>query len=332
MKLSFYKYHGTGNDFILVDNREGTIALSKKQIERLCDRHFGVGADGLMLLTSEKGYDFGMVYFNADGNESTLCGNGGRCITAFAHMLGIIGQSARFLASDGEHTAKILKDEGNVKWVRLKMADVTTPPLAPPQQGRGVSDIETDKSSFVLRPSSFLINTGSPHLVIFVENVSEIDAVSEGRKLRDDPQFAPDGTNVDFVEIMESNLFVRTYERGVENETLSCGTGVTAAAMAYASWQSAVRSPQSAVLSPQSAVHSPQSAVRSPKISRTQHPGSSIEIETLGGKLTVSFRFEDGTFTDIWLKGPAEHVFSGEIEVRETRDERRGTRDEELKR
>ena len=318
MKLSFYKYHGTGNDFILVDNREGTIALSKKQIERLCDRHFGVGANGLMLLTSEKGYDFGMVYFNADGNESTLCGNGGRCITAFAHMLGIIGQSARFLASDGEHTAKILKDEGNVKWVRLKMADVTTPPLAPPQQGRGVSDIETDKSSFVLRPSSFLIDTGSPHLVIFVENVSEIDAVSEGRKLRDDPQFAPDGTNVDFVEIMESNLFVRTYERGVENETLSCGTGVTAAAMAYASWQLAVGSPQLAVGSNQSAV-SRNVIARNEVTKQTHqesgigHRTSTIKIETLGGKLTVSFRLKDGTFTDIWLEGPAELVFRGEV-------------------
>jgi diaminopimelate epimerase len=279
MNFTFHKYHGAGNDFILIDNREGSIRLTQEQIARLCDRHFGIGADGLMLLTSAPGYDFGMVYYNSDGKESTMCGNGGRCITAFAKHLGIIDNNARFLAIDGEHTSDIFQKEGYVMHIRLKMKDVS-------ENEYRILNIEYRISKY--RQSTIVINTGSPHLVLFIDDVSAIDVVAEGRRLRNDPQFAPDGINVDFVQIKDDgSLFVRTYERGVENETLSCGTGVTAAAIAFASAK------------PRAMSHEPRD-VRCP-------------IITLGGKLTVSFRREESRFTDIRLEGPAEEVFRGEI-------------------
>lgn len=275
MKLAFSKYHGTGNDFILIDNRDSNLHLSRNEIARLCDRHLGIGADGLMFLTTEEGYDFGMKYYNSDGHESTLCGNGGRCITAFASALDIIGNTALFLAIYGEHTAQILTEEGNKTMVKLKMADVRSP-----------------RPSFVIPNSSFHLDTGSPHLVVFSKHVADMDVFSAGRKLRNDPQFAPNGINVDFAEVMDDRLFVRTYERGVENETRSCGTGVTAAALAWA-------------------IHSP-------------HPetgggaqASVVNIDTPGGTLTVCFHQEGDTFTNIWLEGPAEFVFKGEIDFRE---------------
>ena len=275
MKLKFQKYHGTGNDFILIDNRDGNIRLSTEQVARLCDRHLGIGADGLILMNTKPGYDFGMTYFNADGNESTLCGNGGRCIVAFAHSLGLIKHRATFTAVDGEHTASILGRKDAETQVKLKMSDVSAP------------SIEHRASSIEYPASGIQINTGSPHLVIFKDKVRDLDVVIEGRKIHQDKRLAQDGTNVDFIQVHEDHLFVRTYERGVEDETLSCGTGVTAAALAYASLQSSVRSPQS--------------------------PVTSYNIQTLGGNLTVSFHKHKGTFTDIWLEGPAEFVYHGEI-------------------
>jgi len=292
MKLEFHKYHGTGNDFILIDNRKGRIRLTQEQIMKLCDRHLGVGADGLMLLSSQSGYDFGMVYYNSDGKESTMCGNGGRCMVAFAHSLGLIRNRATFTAIDGEHTAEILDQTGPVTKVKLKMADV---PLSNYQTAK----IENRKSKIV-------INTGSPHLIVFIENVREIDVVTEGRRLRNDPQFAPDGTNVDFVEVKNDNLFVRTYERGVENETLSCGTGVTAAALAYSRFEAQRHEGMDAPV-----ISHPGSGIQHPT-SNIQHPTSTIKLETRGGHLTVSFLQQEGDFTDIWLEGPAEFVFSGE--------------------
>jgi diaminopimelate epimerase len=277
MKLLFHKYHGTGNDFILVDNREGNIHLSSEDIAWLCNRHLGIGADGLMFLTSEAVYDFGMKYFNSDGNESTMCGNGGRCVTAFARSLGLIEKYARFIAVDGEHQSEILKTEGTAGWIRLKMMDIA-------------------KSKIEHHTSKIIINTGSPHLVVLRDRVRETDVVAEGRKLRFDPQFAPDGINVDFVEVRDNGLFVRTYERGVENETLSCGTGVTAAALAVA--------------------HEYAGAGGSSVTSGIQHPASAINIETPGGLLKVRFTQTEASFTNIWLEGPAEFVFKGEINVR----------------
>ncbi len=309
MKFVFSKYHGTGNDFILIDNRDATIHLSQEEIKRLCDRHFGIGADGLMFLTAGTGHDFGMKYFNSDGKESTMCGNGGRCMTAFARALGIIEQNADFTAIDGEHEAMILDQTGPKTMVKLKMSDV-------PSTKYLTSKITNTESSLFLRPSSFVLNTGSPHLVLFTENVSAVDVVAEGRKHRNNPEFAPDGINVDFVEKREQRLFVRTYERGVEDETLSCGTGVTAAALAYASWQIAVGSKQEASGSMPLADN--RDVIARNEVTKQTRTGTKIEIETPGGQLTVSFRRGKSNFTDIWLEGPAEFVFKGETEVRET--------------
>ena len=205
MKIQFYKYHGTGNDFILIDNRKKEINLDTHQIAMLCDRHFGIGADGLMMLENAAGYDFRMVYYNSDGNESTMCGNGGRCITAFAHKLGLIENHASFVAIDGVHHAKINADKN----ISLDMIDVT--------------NIEHYEDHLIL-------NTGSPHYITWVKDTDKVDVFYEGRKIRNHERFQPKGININFVQRLNDGIKVRTYERGVENETLSCGTGVTAAA------------------------------------------------------------------------------------------------------
>ncbi|HWY10281.1 MAG TPA: diaminopimelate epimerase, partial [Bacteroidia bacterium] len=209
MQISFDKYQGTGNDFILIDNRKKEIQLSVEQIAFLCHRKFGIGADGLMLLELEPGVKFKMVYFNSDGNESSMCGNGGRCITAFAKKLGLITDAAKFIAVDGVHEATINEQS----YVSLKMNDVKS--------------VESGEDFFYL-------NTGSPHYVKMVNDIKNYNVFEEGKKIRNSERFLAEGTNVNFIEKTEDGVFVRTYERGVEGETLSCGTGVTASALVAA--------------------------------------------------------------------------------------------------
>lgn len=257
MQLTCYKYQGTGNDFILIDNRAKDVTLSTEQVRWLCDRRFGIGADGLMLLELEPGIDFKMVYFNADGRESSMCGNGGRCIAAFARQLGIIGSEARFVAVDGLHEARLVDNQ-----VSLKMNDVR---------------------QLEVGDDFFFLNTGSPHYVKFVSGLEQYDVYGEGHRIRNSARFRAEGTNVNFVERGEGELLVRTYERGVEDETLSCGTGVTAAALvaAFKGW------------------------------STDKH---SCRIRTRGGRLQVRFeKVLESTFYNIWLEGPATFVFQTEI-------------------
>jgi diaminopimelate epimerase len=272
--MKFWKYQGAGNDFVMLDQRaqKWLTRHNTEQIARLCDRRFGIGADGLILLENRPDYDFEMIYFNADGRESTMCGNGGRCIAAFAKDLGIIGAHGRFWAIDGEHEALITAKPKNEKqqnekkedWVELKMSDVQNVE----QQG-----------------NVFILNTGSPHYVRFVESVANLDMVQEGRVVRYSERFAKDGINVNFVsQKPDGSLDIRTYERGVEDETLACGTGVTAAAIA-------------------SFLQNGHSIGQ-----------AEIPVHARGGDLAVRFRANgDGAFSDIWLCGPAQQVFSGEI-------------------
>jgi diaminopimelate epimerase len=256
MKVEFDKYHGAGNDFILIDNRDLNFpGKNSALIKKLCDRRFGIGADGLILLQSHRDYDFEMIYFNADGKEGSLCGNGGRCVVAFAKSLGLLKNEYTFLASDGPHEA-IIKDG----IVSLKMKDVS-----------GIEKIAND----------FYLNTGSPHYVRFVKDLKNYDVRGEGKKIRYNTRFQKVGTNVNFVEIKGKGLNVRTYERGVEDETHSCGTGVTAAALVAA-------------------------------FSKIDTKVNSVPIQALGGKLKVSFLKKDKVeFSDIWLHGPAEFVYRG---------------------
>lgn len=260
MLIHFYKYQGTGNDFIIIDNRGMKFNRSDNfLVAKLCDRRFGIGADGLMLLQDKIGYDFEMVYYNSDGNESSMCGNGGRCIVEFARTLGLVKAKAHFLASDGEHEAVV--EQG---FISLKMNNVSK------------VEVNADHS---------YLNTGSPHYVSFVNDVKNFNVCDEGKKIRYNERFKEKGTNVNFVEKQYNELFVRTYERGVEAETYSCGTGVTAAALAASLKEVATATDY-------------------------------CDIKTLGGKLKVKFtRHPDNSFTDIWLEGPAVFVFKGEISV-----------------
>lgn len=258
MKVAFYKYQGTGNDFVILDNRNGEYThLTTEQVNLLCNRKFGVGADGLMLLNKHPEYDFEMVYFNADGKEGSMCGNGGRCLVKFAWHMGIKAHSYRFIATDGPHDAKI--DENGI--VSLKMVDV---------------------DNVAIEGSHKILNTGSPHYVQFVQNLPLLDVITEGKAVRYGETFKKEGINVNFAEKLDNgSLFVRTYERGVEDETLSCGTGVTAAA-----------------------------------ISLLPNPDgfNKVSVKTPGGKLAVEFDATGGkTFSNIWLIGPAELVYKGEI-------------------
>lgn len=259
MRIDFYKYQGTGNDFIILDNRLGNFTqLTSVEIAFLCDRRFGIGADGLMLLQLKEGYDFEMVYYNADGAEGSMCGNGGRCLVAFAKQMNVIDKTARFLATDGFHEA-VLKENG---WVELKMKDV--------------DEIEkaTDHS---------VLNTGSPHYIKWDTNLEKTDVFTEGRRIRNSTPFRTNGINVNFVQVHSTHLSVRTYERGVEAETFSCGTGVTAAAIAASDERIGIQEKK---------------------------------IVTPGGELKVKFKKRsDTSFEDIWLCGPAKFVFSGSIEL-----------------
>ncbi len=259
MNIVFYKYQGTGNDFVILDNRNSSYSgLSKEEVNSLCNRKFGIGADGLMLLNQHPEYDFEMVYYNADGAEGSMCGNGGRCLVKFAWHMGIITPHYRFIATDGLHEASI--DEMGI--VSLKMKDVDT------------ITIENDHT---------ILNTGSPHYVQWVTDIQQLNVVQEGRAIRYGPVFREEGINVNFAEKQDTDrLFVRTYERGVEDETLSCGTGVTAAAL-----------------------------------SLLPHPNGTnlVKVETPGGKLEVKFDAMDNgsAFRNVWLTGPAELVYKGEI-------------------
>ncbi|MCR8669086.1 diaminopimelate epimerase [Aestuariibaculum sp. M13] len=257
MQQTFYKYQGTGNDFVMIDNRQQTFDKNDtKRVAFLCDRRFGIGADGLILLENHPDLDFKMVYYNADGNESTMCGNGGRCLVAFAKDLGVIKEHAVFEAIDGLHHAEI--KDGIVK---LQMLDVDT-----------VEQYE----------NHVFLNTGSPHHVQFEENIENFDIKTKGAQIRYGEPYNQAGSNVNFVKKINNDTFrVRTYERGVEDETLSCGTGVTAVAIA---------------------MHT---------LGETDSTLINLNVE--GGKLQVSFDVENGIYKNVWLIGPATYVFKGTI-------------------
>ena len=268
MPTRFVKYQATGNDFVLIDNRATKKAFSGDEIKKLCDRRFGIGADGLILIESAKGADFNMVYYNSDGTQS-LCGNGCRAAVGYAASLGIIGKSTSFQAFDGLHQATILDDQR----IRLKMNDVG-----------GIRKLN----------DAYFMDTGSPHYVRFVKGLQELNVVEAGRKIRNSDIFKPGGTNANFVERLPGNaIAVRTYERGVEDETLSCGTGVTAAALAAS----------------------------------LEGYTSPVFVRVKGGQLDVAFKAAppdrglaaDGnipaTFVDIFLIGPAKMVFEGGLEL-----------------
>jgi diaminopimelate epimerase len=263
MRVHFFKYQATGNDFVIIDNRQLNLRLPTEQIVRICDRRFGVGADGLMLLEPHPSEDFRLVYYNSDGSQS-LCGNGSRAAVQLAARLGIAKQRATFEAYDGLHEALI-----EPELVRLKMNDV-----------QDVRPVNHD----------WFIHTGSPHFIRFVAQADSYPVTEEGRQIRYSEAFAPGGTNANFVEMKSNNtIFVRTYERGVEAETLSCGTGVTAAALAAS----------------------------------LKGYTSPVHIETKGGTLSVAFKTghngqpaaDAPAFRDIFLIGPAKLVFEGDLEL-----------------
>lgn len=262
MQVNFFKYEGAGNDFIIIDNRNQTFTFNNQteDIKKLCDRHFGIGADGLMILQNKDGFDFEMLYFNADGREGSMCGNGGRCIVAFAKHLGVIKDKTNFLAVDGQHYARI-SEKGN--WVSLQMIDVQS--------------IKIDGNACVL-------DTGSPHYVLPVKNLDKMDVVHNGKKIRYNDIYAAEGINVNFVEDMGDYLFVRTYERGVEDETFACGTGVTAVAMTMAKKKSQIGK-----------IHT--------------------QIKVPGGDLSVDFNYDGKQFSEVFLEGPATFVFQGTIKI-----------------
>lgn len=258
-ELRFYKYQGAGNDFIMVDNRELTYQHNNpEKLAHLCNRRFGVGGDGIMFLEPADGFDFKMVYYNADGNPSSMCGNGGRCIVAFAKFLGVIDTETTFIAVDGPHYAKI-SDSGD--WVSLQMIDVLK--------------IERDGNDFVL-------DTGSPHYVKFDKNVADKDVFNEGKAIRYNHTYKEKGININFVEAQTDHLFVRTYERGVEDETFACGTGVTAVALANAY------------------ANGNTGTIETP-------------IKVLGGNLNIRFNYDGKAFTQIFLEGPAKQSFKGSV-------------------
>lgn len=260
-QFHFYKYQGAGNDFIIIDNRNGLFNVTDPEaLSRLCDRRFGIGADGLMLLKSSEQADFGMDYYNADGRLGSLCGNGGRCIVAFAKHLRLIGSETAFLAADGIHQARI-SPEGD--WVSLHMMDV-------------------DK--MMIDGEAYVLDTGSPHFVKRVGDLANLDVYTEGRKIRYNDHYRTKGINVNFVEEEADGYFVRTYERGVENETLACGTGVTAVALAMADYKGL-------------------------------NGDISTSIRVAGGQLKVSFFKKEENFSHIILEGPATLVFEGDFQL-----------------
>lgn len=263
MRLQFEKYQATGNDFVMIDNLDYVFdEKDEAKIRQMCNRRFGIGADGLILITGHENLDFEMKYFNSDGKEGTMCGNGGRCAVAFARKLKLSnGKHFIFKAIDGTHEAHITLDS-----VRLKMSDVS-----------GIHKIG----------NWYFLDTGSPHIVEFVSNLNEVDVKKKGREIRFHKKFRPAGVNASFVEYKGKTIHIRTYERGVEDETSSCGTGSVAAAIAvYLNFES----------------------------HKTGEQKQEFEIQASGGKLKVRFEIdEDSGYRNIWLEGPATHVFSGTI-------------------
>jgi diaminopimelate epimerase len=261
--VPFFKYQGTGNDFIIIDNRDNS--YTDLPVAHWCDRRFGIGADGLMLLQNKQGFDFEMIYYNSDGNISSMCGNGGRCISAFAHSLGLSSNNKlNFLAVDGPHEAIIYENS----IVSLKMSDVA-------------------KKSVVLGVDFIELNTGSPHYVKKVNNIGMLNFEEKAKEIRHSNEYDKEGINVNFIESVpteKDTIRVRTFERGVEGETLSCGTGVTACALSQSCWLG-----------------------NSDYIQNTK-------VQTSGGILEVEFSQDSSTFFNIWLKGPAQQVFKGIIE------------------
>lgn len=257
--ISFEKYQGAGNDFIIIDNRTGHFPKQDAQlISNMCRRRFGIGADGLILIENSTQAHFRMIYFNADGYEGSLCGNGARCAVQFAYRRGICPESVVFEAYDGMHNAEVLGEE-----VKLKMQDVLR--------------IET------MAEEACFLDTGSPHYVQWVKNLPAFPVVEEGRRIRYGEPFGQKGTNVNFIEQKAPGVIaIRTYERGVEDETYACGTGATAAAL----------------------------------VAALQGMAPPIKVEALGGTLTVYFKRQSPEqFTDIYLQGPATFVFSGEYSL-----------------
>ena len=258
MKINFYKYQGAGNDFVMIDDREEKFVINQEKIAALCDRNFGIGGDGLILLRNHPTEDFQMVYFNSDGNESTMCGNGGRCIAQFAYDLGLTENKMTFQAIDGLHHAEIQPNK-----VALQMIDV--------------NEVEN-------HPTHYFMNTGSPHHVEFSDSINAIDVFAKGKEIRYGSPYFENGSNVNFVELIADNhLAIRTYERGVEDETLACGTGVTAAAIA---------------------------AFDKGLVNKVP-----VKVDALGGNLEVNFEQDQHQYKNVWLIGPAKKVFKGSITV-----------------
>lgn len=256
MKIHFAKYQGTGNDFVMIDDRDGSFPSDAELIQQLCNRKYGIGSDGLILIRNHTKLDYEMVYFNSDGSQS-LCGNGSRCGFAFARELGIVEDNAVFETTDGVHRIKLEKD-----MVHFQLFDV--------------------ESITKLSETDFYVSTGSPHHMQKVTDVDTTDVCAEGSKIRySDSYSSQNGTNVNFVQLLHSHVKMRTYERGVEDETLSCGTGATAVGLLAGDL-----------------------GYKSP-----------VTIATKGGTLHVSFKKEADRFTDIWLAGPAKKVFDGSIQV-----------------
>jgi diaminopimelate epimerase len=260
MQIEFYKYQGTGNDFVMIDNRSNFFPKDNIQlIARLCDRRFGIGGDGLILLENDTETDFKMVYYNSDGNQSSMCGNGGRCLVAFAKKLNVIEDNTTFIATDGVHHASVA--ENGI--VSLQMIDVP---------------------EVKITPDYVFMNTGSPHHIQLVEDLEHYNVKENGASIRYGELYGKQGSNINFVKKIDETTFsLRTYERGVEDETLACGTGATAVAIAMN------------VLG--------------------ETKANSIDLNVEGGKLVVSFDEKDGKFTNVFLKGPAEFVFKGTIEI-----------------
>ncbi|MCD7969844.1 MAG: diaminopimelate epimerase [Alistipes sp.] len=271
MLVDFAKFEGTGNDFIIIDARELPLQLlTKGQVAGLCDRHRGIGADGLMLLYSHPDFDFRMVYYNSDGGEAEMCGNGARCITLFADQLGIGGDAKRFIGRDGAHAAIVSRRNGMEAMVEIGIIDVC---------------------SYEYSDGAFFLNTGVPHYVEFVDNIITTDVFDRGREIRYSEKYLPSGgTNVNFVQIVDDGkIKVRTYERGVEQETLACGTGAVASAIATHIY--------------------------------AQKDTSNYEVEVEGGRLDISFTpAEDNCFRNVALRGPARRVFDGKVRISDIYD------------